>query len=96
MSRDLEEAFYYTPRGGQIPVKWTAPEAILFRKYTTKSDVWSFGMLMYEVWSLGHKPFEDFSTQEVGVMCNIFPFPLFKVFPFPLCKVFPFPQCKVH
>lgn len=79
MSRDLEEDYYYTPRGGQIPVKWTAPEAILFRRYTTKSDVWSFGMVMYEVWSLGHKPFEEFSVQEVRLMCckaSPFPFPL--------------------
>ena len=83
MSRDLGEDYYYKPKGGRIPIRWTAPEAIFYRRYTTKSDVWSFGMLMYEVWSLGHKPFEDFSTQEVGVMCIISPFPLCTVFPFP-------------
>ena len=68
MSHDMDEDYYYKPKGGMIPVKWTAPEAILYRKYTTKSDVWSFGMVMYEIWSLGHKPFEEFSIEEVRSM----------------------------
>lgn len=66
MSRDLTEQGYYVTRGGQIPVKWTAPEAILFRKYSTSSDVWSFGMVLFEVWSLGWKPFDNFSTDQVS------------------------------
>ena len=43
----MKTTIYYKPEGGVIPVKWTAPEAILYRKYTTKSDVWSYGMVMY-------------------------------------------------
>ena len=39
MSHDMDEDYYYKPKGGRIPVKWTAPEAILYKKYTTKSDV---------------------------------------------------------
>lgn len=65
MSRDLTDLGYYVMRGGQIPVKWTAPEAILFRKYSTSSDVWSLGMVFFEVWSLGWKPFDNFSTDQV-------------------------------
>ena len=65
MSRNVEKDTYYKTKGGRIPVRWTAPEAIFYRKYTTKSDVWSYGMVMYEIWSLGHKPFEEFTVEEV-------------------------------
>ena len=39
------------------PVKWTAPEALHYKKYSTASDVWSFGMVMYEIWSLVARPY---------------------------------------
>ena len=47
----------YTTRGGKIPVRWTAPEAIAFRKFTSASDVWSFGIVMWEVMSYGERPY---------------------------------------
>ena len=64
-SRDLFDENYYVSHGGKIPVKWTAPEAIHYRKYSTASDVWSYGCLLYEIWSLGVKPFHDVSNKEV-------------------------------
>ncbi|KAF6032809.1 hypothetical protein EB796_008854 [Bugula neritina] len=55
----------YTTRGGKIPVRWTAPEAIAFRKFTSASDVWSFGVLMWEVISYGERPYWNWSNQDV-------------------------------
>ncbi|XP_064395470.1 uncharacterized protein LOC135342615 isoform X2 [Halichondria panicea] len=70
MSRDLMDESYYVSQGGKIPVKWTAPEALNFKKYSVASDVWSFGCVMYEIWSLGHKPFEDSSNVETIKMVD--------------------------
>ena len=55
-------------QGGKIPVRWTAPEAIQYRKFTSASDVWSYGIVMWEVMSYGERPYWDMSNQDVGVI----------------------------
>ncbi|XP_060710614.1 ephrin type-B receptor 3-like isoform X3 [Hemiscyllium ocellatum] len=69
LSRFLEEnssdPTYTSTLGGKIPIRWTAPEAIAFRKFTTASDVWSYGIVMWEVMSYGERPYWDMSNQDV-------------------------------
>ncbi|CAK6434454.1 unnamed protein product [Pipistrellus nathusii] len=55
----------YETQGGKIPIRWTAPEAIANRIFSTASDVWSFGIVMWEVLSFGDKPYGELSNQEV-------------------------------
>ena len=65
LSRDLANEDYYVSEGGKVPVKWEAPEALRYRKYSTASDVWSYGCVLYEIWSLGYKPFFDKTNHQV-------------------------------
>lgn len=50
-------------QGGKIPVRWTAPEAIAFRKFTSASDIWSYGVVLWEVLSYGERPYWNWSNQ---------------------------------
>uniref|UniRef100_A0A671RPA1 receptor protein-tyrosine kinase n=1 Tax=Sinocyclocheilus anshuiensis TaxID=1608454 RepID=A0A671RPA1_9TELE len=57
-------------KGGKIPIRWTAPEAIAYRKFTSASDVWSFGIVMWEVMAFGERPYWDMSNHEVMKAIN--------------------------
>ncbi|XP_008317890.1 ephrin type-A receptor 2a isoform X4 [Cynoglossus semilaevis] len=72
LSRVLEDDAEgtYTTRGGKIPIRWTAPEAIAYRKFTSASDVWSFGIVMWEVMAFGERPYWDMSNHEVMKSIN--------------------------
>ncbi|XP_036844204.1 ephrin type-A receptor 2 [Oncorhynchus mykiss] len=72
LSRVLEDdpEGTYTTSGGKIPIRWTAPEAIAYRKFTSASDVWSFGIVMWEVMAFGERPYWDMSNCEVMKAIN--------------------------
>ena len=59
LSRVLGGKDYYRSRGGVNSVRWTAPEALEGQLYSEASDVWSFGVVMYEIWSKGLVPYGD-------------------------------------
>uniref|UniRef100_A0A8C6HQX2 receptor protein-tyrosine kinase n=1 Tax=Mus spicilegus TaxID=10103 RepID=A0A8C6HQX2_MUSSI len=67
LSRVLEDdpEAAYTTRGGKIPIRWTSPEAIAYRKFTSASDVWSYGIVLWEVMSYGERPYWEMSNQDV-------------------------------
>uniref|UniRef100_A0A8C7NCV7 Tyrosine-protein kinase n=1 Tax=Oncorhynchus kisutch TaxID=8019 RepID=A0A8C7NCV7_ONCKI len=61
-----EEENYYKAKGhGKWPVKWYAPECMNYFKFSCKSDVWSFGVLMWEAYTLGMKPYKGMKGNEV-------------------------------
>uniref|UniRef100_A0A672JYF6 receptor protein-tyrosine kinase n=1 Tax=Sinocyclocheilus grahami TaxID=75366 RepID=A0A672JYF6_SINGR len=72
LSRVLEDdpEGTYTTSGGKIPIRWTSPEAIAYRKFTSASDVWSFGIVMWEVMAFGERPYWDMSNHEVMKAIN--------------------------
>ncbi|XP_049460002.1 tyrosine-protein kinase SYK isoform X2 [Epinephelus fuscoguttatus] len=64
-----EEQNYYKAKGhGKWPVKWYAPECINYFKFSSKSDVWSFGVLMWEAYSFGQKPYKGMKGNDVMQM----------------------------
>ncbi|XP_071331283.1 ephrin type-B receptor 2 isoform X2 [Trachinotus anak] len=62
---DTSDPTYTSALGGKIPIRWTAPEAIQYRKFTSSSDCWSYGIVMWEVMSYGERPYWDMSNQDV-------------------------------
>ena len=44
----------------KYPVKWTAPEGFLENRFSIKSDVWSFGVLLFEIFTFGEEPFKGY------------------------------------
>ncbi|XP_062871436.1 tyrosine-protein kinase Tec [Trichomycterus rosablanca] len=65
MARYVLDDQYTSSAGAKFPVKWSPPEVFNFCRYSSKSDVWSFGVLMWEVFTEGKMPFENSSNHEV-------------------------------
>uniref|UniRef100_A0A8D1Z2R6 Focal adhesion kinase 1 n=2 Tax=Sus scrofa TaxID=9823 RepID=A0A8D1Z2R6_PIG len=65
LSRYMEDSTYYKASKGKLPIKWMAPESINFRRFTSASDVWMFGVCMWEILMLGVKPFQGVKNNDV-------------------------------
>ncbi|KAF6775025.1 hypothetical protein AHF37_04260 [Paragonimus kellicotti] len=61
---DGADETYTAKQGTQFPIKWTAPEAALLGRFTVKSDVWSFGIVIYEIITYGQVPFPSMDNAE--------------------------------
>ncbi|NXC72157.1 ROS1 kinase, partial [Anhinga anhinga] len=66
LARDIYKNDYYRKRGeGLLPVRWMAPESLIDGVFTNLSDVWAFGVLVWETLTLGQQPYPGFSNMEV-------------------------------
>ncbi|XP_040044278.1 ephrin type-A receptor 10 isoform X5 [Gasterosteus aculeatus] len=65
LQEDKIETIYTSQHGGKSVVLWTAPEAIQYHRFSSASDVWSFGIVMWEVMSYGERPYWDMGNQDV-------------------------------
>ncbi|XP_028322847.1 protein-tyrosine kinase 2-beta-like isoform X1 [Gouania willdenowi] len=65
LSRYIDEQEYYKASVSRLPIKWMAPESINFRRFTTASDVWMFGVCVWEIYSMANQPFFWLENGEV-------------------------------
>ncbi|KAM9204580.1 cytoplasmic tyrosine-protein kinase BMX [Mergus octosetaceus] len=65
MTRYVLDDLYVSSLGTKFPVKWSAPEVFNYTKFSSKSDVWAFGILMWEVFTLGKQPYELYDNMQV-------------------------------
>ncbi|XP_078392798.1 high affinity nerve growth factor receptor-like, partial [Cetorhinus maximus] len=65
MSRDIYSTDYYRVGGRtMLPIRWMPPESIVYRKFTTESDIWSFGVVLWEIFTYGKQPWYQLSNNE--------------------------------
>ena len=48
-----------------LPVRWMAPESVLYGKFTAETDIWAFGILLWEVFTFGQQPYFGLKNEEV-------------------------------
>ncbi|XP_037549012.1 ephrin type-A receptor 7 [Nematolebias whitei] len=65
LQEEKMQSIYTTLHGGKSSVLWTAPEAIQYHRFSSACDIWSFGIVMWEVMSYGERPYWDMGTQDV-------------------------------
>eukprot|EP01114_Cavostelium_apophysatum_P018686 TRINITY_DN5846_c0_g1_i2.p1 TRINITY_DN5846_c0_g1~~TRINITY_DN5846_c0_g1_i2.p1 ORF type:complete len:758 (+),score=68.98 TRINITY_DN5846_c0_g1_i2:88-2361(+) len=65
LSRATDVNNYYESSGSKFPIRWSAPEVLKFAKFSSKSDVWSMGITLYEIITFGRVPYSGFSNDEV-------------------------------
>ncbi|XP_074599055.1 tyrosine-protein kinase transmembrane receptor Ror-like [Brevipalpus obovatus] len=62
---DYSSDYYCIPNNSSIPVRWLPPESIFYERFTSASDTWSFGVLLWEVFTFGQQPYSHSTNEEV-------------------------------
>ncbi|KAL0118602.1 hypothetical protein PUN28_009344 [Cardiocondyla obscurior] len=66
MSRDIYTCDYYKIGGSRLlPVRWMSPESVVYGRFTLETDIWSYGVVLWEIYSYGKQPYYGFSNEEV-------------------------------
>ena len=65
LARLIREDTYTAQPGAKFPIKWTAPEGLAYNRFTTKSDVWAFGILLWEIATYGMSPYPGVELTDV-------------------------------
>ncbi|XP_061461492.1 inactive tyrosine-protein kinase 7-like [Rhineura floridana] len=68
LSKDVYSSEYYHYHQARIPLRWMPPEAVLEDEFSTKSDVWSFGVFMWEIFTLENPPLENLRLSPLGIV----------------------------
>ncbi|XP_034037776.1 tyrosine-protein kinase BTK isoform X2 [Thalassophryne amazonica] len=66
LSRYVLDDEYTSSAGSKFPVRWSPPEVLLYCKFSSKSDIWAYGVLMWEVYTLGRLPYERLNNAEIA------------------------------
>nr|XP_036670467.1 tyrosine-protein kinase Abl isoform X6 [Drosophila suzukii] len=65
LARLMRDDTYTAHAGAKFPIKWTAPEGLAYNKFSTKSDVWAFGVLLWEIATYGMSPYPGIDLTDV-------------------------------
>ena len=72
LARLIKDVSTILPGGTKFPLRWSAPEVLMVSQYSIKSDVWSFGILMYEIITKGALPYPRMDNRYISIIHDMY------------------------